>query len=117
MVYDGITLKLEHLIQKSIRYQHHHLNYKESLENGLISKGLMINKRTAIKPVSENFLEKWNALLITFEQDLVKLLLSESLQVVDSLDKALDEEIRKINPIEVAGKKRLNLSMEIIGRN
>ena len=36
IVYDGITLRLEYLIQKSIRYQPHHLNYKESLENGLI---------------------------------------------------------------------------------
>ena len=29
----------------------------------------------------------------------------ESLQVMDSLDKALDEEIRRINPIEVAEKE------------
>ena len=58
MVYDGGTIKLEHLVQKSIRYQHHHLNYKGSLENGLISKGLKIKKRTAIKPLTENFFEK-----------------------------------------------------------
>ena len=59
MVYDGGgTIKLEHLVQKSIRYQHHHLNYKGSLENGLISKGLKIKKQTAIKPLTENFFEK-----------------------------------------------------------
>ena len=55
MVYDGITVKLEHLIQKSIRYQHRHLSYKESLDNGLIPK---INKKPAIRPVSEDFFEK-----------------------------------------------------------
>ena len=44
VVYDGITSKLEHLIQKSIRYQHHHLNYKGSLENVLIPNGLNIKK-------------------------------------------------------------------------
>ena len=38
-------------MQKSIRYQHLYLNYKESLESGLISKGLKINKRWAIKLV------------------------------------------------------------------
>ena len=32
MAFDGGTVKLEYLAQKSIRYQHHHLNYKESLE-------------------------------------------------------------------------------------
>ena len=58
MVYDGITLKLEHLMQKSIRYQHHHLRYKESLNNGLIPNGLKINKKPAIRPVSEDFFEK-----------------------------------------------------------
>ena len=107
---------MEHSIQRSIRYQHHHLNCKESLENGLITNGLKINKRQAIKPVSEKFLEKWNTILITAKQDLVKLLLRESLQLVDSLDKAHDEEIL-ISPIEVTGEKRLNINMEIIGRN
>ena len=58
MVYDGITLKLEHFIQKLITYQHHRLNYKESLENGLLPNRLNINKRSAIKIVSEDFFEK-----------------------------------------------------------
>ena len=106
MVYNGITLKLKHLIQKSIRYQHHHLNYKESLENGLIPNGLKTNKRPAIKPVSEKVFEKWNTILFTAEQDLVKLLLSKSLEVVNSFSKVLDEEIRKISPIKVAEKKK-----------
>ena len=37
---------------------------------------------------------------------LIELLLSESLEVVDRLSKAPDEEIRKINLIEVAEKKK-----------
>ena len=56
MLYDGGTIKLEHFVQNSIIYQHHHLNYKEILENGLITKGLKINKRPAIKPVTENWI-------------------------------------------------------------
>ena len=56
MIFDGGTIKLEHLVQKSIRYQHHHLSYKESLENGLMPKGLKINKRPAIKPMTKTFL-------------------------------------------------------------
>ena len=58
MVCDGGKIKLEHLVLKPIRYQHHHLNFKESLENGLIPKGLKINKQPAIKPVKEEFFEK-----------------------------------------------------------
>ena len=94
------------------------MNYKGSLENGLVPNRLKNNKRPAIKLVSQKFFEKCNTILFTAEQDLLKLLLSDLLQVVDSLDKALDEEIRKINPMKVAEKKeRLNISMEIIARN
>ena len=51
-------------------------------------------------------------------QDSVKLLLCESLHVADSLDKALEEEIRKIILSQLQKKrKRLNISMEIIERN
>ena len=105
MVYDGGTTKLEHLVQKSIRYQRHHLNYKESLENGLIRKGLKINKRPSIKPVTENFCEKWNTILLDVENSLVQLLLSELLQVVKKLDEELDSEIKKIHPNDVREKR------------
>ena len=105
MVYDGGILKLEHLVQKSIRYQHHHLNYKESFENGLIPKGLKINKRPALKPVTEDFFEKWNTILLDAENSLVQLLLSESLQVVKKLDEELDSEIKKIHSNDVREKR------------
>ena len=38
----------KYFVQKYIRYQHHHLNYKEILENGLVPNGLKINKRPAV---------------------------------------------------------------------
>ena len=71
MLYDGCTIKLEHLVQKLIRYQYHDLIYKESLENGLIPKGLKINKLPAIKPVTEEFFEKWNTILLDAKNSLV----------------------------------------------
>ena len=92
MVYDGGTIKLEHLVQKSIRYQHHHLNYKESLENGFI-------------PVTEDLFEKWNTILVDPENSLVQLLLSKSLQVVKKLDEELDSEIKNIHPNDVREKR------------
>ena len=69
-------------MQKLIRYQHHHLNYKEYLENGLISRGFKINKQTAIKPVTEDFFKKWNTILLNHENSLIQILLSESMKVV-----------------------------------
>ena len=101
MVYDGGTMKLGHLAQKSIRYQHHHLNYKESLEKDLIPKGLKINKQPAIKPAMEDFFEKWNTIFLDAENSLVQLLLRESLQVVGKLNEELDSEIKKIHPNDI----------------
>ena len=56
----------------------------------MYARNKIFNKRAAIKPVSENVFEKRNTILFTAKQDLAKLLLSESLQIADSLDKALD---------------------------
>ena len=39
---DSYTTKLDHLLQKSIRYKHHYDNYKKSLELDLIPAGLKI---------------------------------------------------------------------------
>ena len=58
------------------------MNYKESLENGLIPKGLKINKQPAIKSVTEDFFKKWNTILLDVKSSLVQSLLGESLQVV-----------------------------------
>ena len=88
-----------------IRYQHHHLNYKESFENDLIPKGLKINKQTAIKPVTEDFFEKWNTILSDAENSLLQLLLRESLQIVKKRDEELDSEIKKIHPNDIREKR------------
>ena len=56
----GYATKLDHLLQKSIRYKHHYENYKENLELDLISAGLKITKLPAITPVTFNFYSEWN---------------------------------------------------------
>ena len=57
---ENYTTKLDHLLQKSIRYKHHYENYKESLELDLISAGLKITKLQAITPVTFNFYSEWS---------------------------------------------------------
>ena len=52
-------------MQRSIIYQHHHLNYKECLENGLVSNLLKINKRP------ETYTQ-WQGIEITKDVKLVK---------------------------------------------
>ena len=111
MVYDGGAIKLEHLIQKSIRYEHHYLNYKGSLKKRLIPNGLKITKRPAIKPVTGGFLTKWTKVLVNAETKLVELLLAESLQVVKELDKELDSELKKSHPNHFK-EKRLQIENE-----
>ena len=55
---DG-TEHLDHLLQKSLCYEHHLKNNKESLKTGLILNGLRIKKSAAITPVTEDFHQKW----------------------------------------------------------
>ena len=117
MVCDGGKIKLEHLVLKPIRYQHHHLNFKESLENGLIPKGLKINKQPAIKPVTEEFFEKWYAILLDAEKTLVQLLLRESLQVVKKLDEKMVSEIKKVLMMSEKNEFSSKISTRTIRRN
>ena len=56
----GILLCLDILFQKSIRYNHHKVNYERSLLEGIIPTGLKLNKRLAFEPVSDNFPFQWN---------------------------------------------------------
>ena len=49
---------LEHpdkLLQKSLRYKHHRINYEESLRRVVIPKGLRIRKDRAFEAVSDDF--------------------------------------------------------------
>ena len=117
MVCDGGKIKLEHLVLKPIRYQHHHLNFKESLENGLIPKGLKINKQPAIKPVKEEFFEKQNAILLDTEKTSVQLLLRESLQVVKKLDEKIVSEIKKVLMMSEKNEFSSKISTRTIRRN
>ena len=80
---EGYTTKLDHLLQKSIRYKHHYANYKESLGLDLIPAGLKIKKLPAITPVTTNFYSEWNEILHKAEKELVNLLLIESSKVVE----------------------------------
>ena len=53
----------------------------------------------------------------TGEQDLNKLLLKESLQVVDSLDKALEKKFEKLILLKLQKKERLNISVWKLSKN
>ena len=52
---DGLTLHLDHLLQKSLRYKHHKENYIRSLNEGIVPVVLHLNKKPAFVPVLENF--------------------------------------------------------------
>ena len=108
---DGYTTKLDHLLQKSIRYKHHYENYKESLELDLIPAGLKIKKLPAITP---NFYSEWNQVLHKAEKELVNLLLIESSKVVEKTERDVEEEIRTQYPTDY-DRKRLKVEEQYHG--
>ena len=67
--------RLDLMIQKSLRYKHHRLNYIQSLGEGIILSGLKIKKKPAFQSVSEDFEVKWNSILYNAERNIVELLL------------------------------------------
>ena len=90
------TDRLEHvgkLLQKSLRYKHHQLNYGKSLRCGVIPKGLRIRKDPALEPISDDFKIKWNGILSNVEKNLVELLLYESTKFVAKLEIDFNKEL------------------------
>ena len=63
MVYIERNLLLDLLFQKSLRYEHHHKNFRESLSNKVSPYGLPIKKAPAIFVVNKDFHIKWHMIL------------------------------------------------------
>ena len=63
VLYERLTTHLDHLLQKSLRYQHHRQNYIQSIHEGIISNGLQLNKKPVFEWVSSNFNDKWRTIL------------------------------------------------------
>ena len=64
-----LTTYFDILLQKVLRYKHHHRNYQENiyLSIGLIPSGLRLKKSSAFVPVMEDFNLKWNQILYDVE--------------------------------------------------
>ena len=80
------TTHLDHLLQKSLRYQHHNENYIQSILEGIILNGLQLKKKPAFEPVFSDFNDKWRTILYQAEKNLVQLLLSESDKVIAKIN-------------------------------
>ena len=99
MVLHGETFShLDLLVQKSLRYKHHKLNYIQSLEEGIIPSELKIKKKPAFQPVSEDFEVKWNSILYNAERNIVELLLYEAEKVIAKIQVEIQEEVNEQNP-------------------
>ena len=80
------------------RYQHHQLNYEESLCRGVVPKGLQIRKDPLFEPISNDFQIKWNEILYNAEKNLDELLLYESSNVVAKLEIDFNTELLNRHP-------------------
>ena len=99
MVLHGETLlHLDLLVQKSLRYKHHKLNYIQSLDECVMQSGLKIKKKPAFQSVSEDFEVKWNSILYNAEGNIVELLLHEAEKVIAKMQVEIQEEVNEKNP-------------------
>ena len=94
----GLLSRLDLLLQKSIRYNHHKQNYERSLFEGIIPTGLKINKKPTFQPISGNFYQQWNTVLYDTEKRLVSLLLEESEKVIETVEMNITREMDKTFP-------------------
>ena len=62
---------LDHLLQKSLRYQLRKENYIQIIHEGIIPNGLQLKKKSAFEPVSSDFNDKWRTILYQAEKNLV----------------------------------------------
>ena len=60
---NGFIWWINNLLQKGIRYKHHHHNYEAGLSSGLIPSGSHLKKSPAFEPVREDFNLKWDQVL------------------------------------------------------
>ena len=102
MVLNDGNSHLEHLFQKSLRYNHRKDNYKISLEEGVIPTGLKLRKDPAFLPVTDGFQKKWNAILFNAERNLAELLLVETDSVNKKHELDFNKELKRLfsNSIE-----------------
>ena len=86
---DGLS-ELDILLQKSLRYKHHKENHLHSTENGIVPSGLKIDKKPAFLPISDDFTDQWNKILLNAEEKLMNLLLVESNKVINNLQEKIE---------------------------
>ena len=85
---------LDHLLQKSLGHNHHKENCKMSLEEGVTPTGLKLRKGPAFLPVTDGFQQKWDAILLNAERNLVELLLVEAASVIKKLELDFNKELK-----------------------
>ena len=88
---------LDLLVQKSLRYKHHKLNYIQSLEEGIMPSGLKIKKKLAFQQMSEDFEAKWKSILYNAERNIVELLLYKAEKVIATIQVEIQAEVNEKN--------------------
>ena len=99
MVFSGGSLsRLDILLQKFTRCNHHQKNYEQNFVEGIVPTGLKLKKGSAFHPVSADFDLNWNNVLYDAEKKLVRLLLEESKKVITKIDTGVAIEIETKYP-------------------
>ena len=101
MVLNDGNSYLDHLFQKSLRYNHHKENYKISLEEGVTPTRMKLRKDPAFLSVTDGFQQKSDAILFNAEKNLVELLLVETGSVIKKLGFDFNKELKRQFPDSV----------------
>ena len=88
----GFLSRLNILLQKFTRYNHHQKNYERKLLEGIVPTGLKLKKGPAFQPILADFDLNWDNVLYGAEKKLVKLLPEESRKKITKIDTGISIE-------------------------
>ena len=96
---------LDRLYNKKLRYEHHYLNFQESILRDVAQFGLRIKNKPGIAPKSINLLSRWKEILRQVERGLIELMSEESKNVVHSIETELESLLHSNFPADLATER------------
>ena len=113
----GLLSRLDILLQKFTRYNHHQKNYERSLLEGIVTTGLRLKKHPVFQPVPPDFDLNWNVLHET-EKKLVKLYAWRIKKVITKIDTDIAIEVETKYPEATREKsKTISSSTKMLNGN
>ena len=89
---------LEFMYMKLVKLEHHHENFFRAISDEIVPYGLRLKKSPQISSTSDEFKEKWNAVLGEAERALIGFLFDETRRLADLTRLEFEEKLSHQNP-------------------